>query len=198
MPTMNFDLGGTVFENVPITAHTRAKLYGRTEIAATDGGGAPCRKALLDPDGSLILPGKGGKGTGYLAGDGTWVSELKAVDADGNELPVVPSSLGTTVALSDETDEDGFLDHAWKAVYQLDDPDLAAALGGRIFRFPFNYRADASPEEACLLASGGFAWLFSGAPVAREFVGLDQGGELEEAPEDEEPAEEEELDFGVL
>jgi len=86
------------------------------------------------------------------------VSELKAVDEAGNELPVVPSSIGTTVALSDETDEDGFLDHVWKTVYQLDAPDLAAAIGGRIFRFPFNYRTDASPEEACLLASDGFAW----------------------------------------
>ena len=75
--------------------------------------------------------------------------------------------------------------------------DLAAAVGERIFRFPFNYRAGPAPKEACLLASGGVAWLFAGDPVVREFVGLEQAGELEEEPE-EESGEEEELDFGMM
>ena len=99
--------------------------------------------------------------------------------------------------MADEVDEEAFLDHVWSAVYQLSNPDLAAAVGERIFRFPFNYRAGPAPKEACLLASGGVAWLFAGDPVAREFVGLEQAGELEEEPE-EASGEEEELDFGMM
>ena len=195
--TLTFDLGGTAFQAEPVKLD-RDKLYGKTEIVATDGAGVPCRKAWLDPDGSLVVPA-GGTTNATLAADGTWLDAdaLKYVDEAGNELPTVPSTFDAPIALADEVDEEAFLDHVWSAVYQLSNSDLAAALGDRIFRFPFNYRAGPAPKEACLLASGGVAWLFAGDPVAREFVGLEQAGELEEEPE-EESGEEDDLDFGMM
>ena len=195
--TLTFDLGGTAFQAEPVKLD-RKKVYGWTETAATDGAGKPCRTAWLDPDGSLVVPASG-TANATLAADGTWLDAgaLQYVDEAGNELPAVPSSFDAPIALGDEVDEEAFLDHVWSAVYQLSNPDLAAAVGERIFRFPFNYRAGPAPREACLLASGGVAWLFAGDPVAREFVGLEQAGELEEEPE-EASGEEEELDFGMM
>lgn len=190
-------MGGKAFAAEPVKLE-RDKLYGWTETVATDGAGKPCRTAWLDPDGSLVVPASG-TANATIAADGTWLenSSLKYVDEAGNELPTVPSSFDAPIALAEETDEEGFLDHVWSAVYQLSAPDLAAALGDRIFRFPFNYRAWPAPKEACLLAAGGVAWLFTGDRVEREFVGLEQTGELEEEPE-EASGEEEELDFGML
>ncbi len=192
-----FDLGGTVFETVPVKLE-RKKLYGYTDVVATDAAGEVCQAARLDPDGSLVVPPKGVK-QGFLTEDGKWVerSELKAVDPDGKELPIVPSSFGQVIALADEAGEEDFLDHAWTSVYQLDNRELAAAVGDRIFQFPFNYRADPFPSDGFLLAANGLAYLFTGNRVAREFIGLAEEAALEEAPE-EAAAEDEDLDFGML
>ena len=193
-----FDLGGTVFETVPVKLE-RKKLYGYTDVVATDAGGEVCQAARLDPDGSLVVPPKGVK-QGILTEDGEWVerSELKAVDADGNELPIVPSSFGQVIALADEADEEAILDHAWTSVYQLDNRDLAAAVGDRIFQFQFNYRSDPFPSDGFLLSANGLAYLFTGSRVAREFIGLDEEAALEEETSDEASAEDDDLDFGML
>ena len=193
-----FGLGGTTFEAVPVKLE-RGKLYGRTDVVATDAAGEVCQAARLDPDGSLIVP-PGGVKLGTLTEDGKWVerSELKAVDADGKELPVVPSSFGQVIALTDEAGEEDFLDHAWTSVYQLGNRDLAAAVGDRIFQFPFNYRADPFPSDGFLLAANGLAYLFTGNRVAREFTGLAEEAALEEEAPEEAAAEDEDLDFGML
>ena len=193
-----FDLGGTVFEAVPVKLE-RKKLYGYADVVATDGSGEVCQAARLDPDGSLIVP-PGGVKLGTLTEDGKWVerSELRAVDADGKELPVVPSSFGQVIALTDEAGEEDFLDHAWTSVYQLGNRDLAAAVGDRIFQFPFNYRADPFPSDGFLLAANGLAYLFTGNRVAREFTGLAEEAALEEEAPEEAVAEDEDLDFGML
>ncbi len=54
-----FVLGGTVFEAVPVKLE-RKKLYGYTDVVATDASGEVCQAARLDPDDSLIVP-PGGK-----------------------------------------------------------------------------------------------------------------------------------------
>ncbi len=179
-----FDLGGTVFKTVPVKLE-RKKLYGYTDVVATDGSGEVCEAARLDPDGSLVVP-PGGVKLGTLTEEGEWVEsyELKAVDADGKELPIVPSSFGQVIALTDEAGEEDFLDHAWTSVYQLGNRDLAAAVGDRIFQFQFNYRADPFPSDGFLLAANGLAYLFTGNRVAREFIGLAEEAALEEAPEE--------------
>lgn len=193
-----FDLGGTVFEAVPVKLE-RKKLYGYTDVVATDAAGEVCQAARLDPDGSLVVPPKGVK-QGILTEDGEWVerSELKAVDADGKELPIVPSSFGQVIALTDEAGEEDFLDHAWTSVYQLGNRDLAAAIGDRIFQFQFNYRADPFPSDGFLLAANGLAYLFTGSCVAREFIGLAEEAALEEETSEEASADDDDLDFGML
>jgi hypothetical protein len=55
-----FDLGGTVFKTVPVKLE-RKKLYGYTDVVATDAAGEVCQAARLDPDGSLVVPPKGVK-----------------------------------------------------------------------------------------------------------------------------------------
>ena len=193
-----FGLGGTTFEAVPVKLE-RGKLYGRTDVVATDAAGEVCQAARLDPDGSLIVP-PGGVKLGTLTEDGKWVerSELKAVDADGKELPVVPSSFGQVIVLTDEAGEEDFLDHAWTSVYQLGNRNLAAAIGDRIFQFKFNYRADPFPSDGFLLAANGLAYLFTGSRVAREFTGLAEEAALEEEATEEAASEDEDLDFGMF
>ena len=135
---LKFSLKGTEYEAVPVKLE-RKKLYGWTDVVATDAAGNVCTTAQVDPDGELIVP-PGAVKSGILDEDGAWVdrSELVAVDAEGKELPIVPSSFGQTIELKDK---------AWKSVYQLDNPDLAAAVGKDIYSFTFNYRSDASPDD---------------------------------------------------
>ena len=93
-------LGGAEYASAPIKLE-RKKLYGWTDLVATDASGEVCRKAQLDPDGELLIP-PGAVKIGILDEDGAWVerSELVAVDADGQELPIVPSSFGRPSSLA--------------------------------------------------------------------------------------------------
>ncbi len=194
---LKFRLNGAEYEAVPVKLE-RKKLYGWTEVVATDASGEVCRKAQLDPDGELLIP-PGAVKLGILDEDGAWVerSELVAVDADGQELPIVPSSFGQAIELGETATDEEFLDHVWKSVYQLDNAALAAALGDDIYPFVFNYRADASPEDGYLLASGGKVFLFDGEKSDFEFVGLEEDGTLDEAS-DEAESEDDELDFSMM
>ncbi len=195
---LRFKIDGTDYEAVPVKLE-RKKLYGYTELVATDGTGGVCQAAKLDPDGSLIVP-PGGIKSGMISSSGKWMdrSELKAVDADGNELPVAPSSFGQTLELAEEASEEQFLDHVWKSVYQLANPELAAAVGNRIFKFAFNYRADVCPTDGLLLAANGLAYLFSGEQITRDLIGLEEEMVVEDGPVDDTLADEEDLDFTMI
>jgi len=194
---LKFELGGTEFEAVPVKLE-RKKLYGYTDVVATDDEGNVCQAARLAPDGSLIIP-PGGSKVGLLTEDGEWMerTDLKSVDADGNELTTVPSSFGQVIALAREADEEEFLDHLWKSVYQLANSELAAAIGNKIFAFDFNYRASFYADEGYLLAANGIAYLFSGERIVREFIGLEETTTLEEEPDAEE-MEEDDFDFSMM
>lgn len=194
---LKFELGGKTFEAVPVKLE-RKKLYGYTDVVATDSEGNVCQAARLAPDGTLIVP-PGGAKAGMLTEKGEWMerSELKSVDADGNELSTVPSSFGQVIALTREADEEEFLDHLWKSVYQLANPELAAAIGNKIFAFDFSYRASVSADEGYLLAANGIAYLFSGERILREFIGLVETATLEDEPE-EENLEEDDFDFSMM
>ena len=196
--TLKFELGGTDYEAAPVKLD-RKKLYGYTELVATDSAGGTCLAAKLDPDGSLVVPPRGIK-SGIISASGKWMdrSDLKAVDAEGNEIPVASSSFGQTIVLEEEADEEDFLDHVWKSVYQLDNPDLAASGGNRIFKFDFCYRAGTFPTDGFILAANGTAYLFSGDPIDRDFVGLDDATVVEENPADENIDADDELDFNMI
>lgn len=194
---LKFKLKGAEYEAVPVKLE-RKKLYGWTDVVATDASGEACRTAQVDPDGELLIP-PGAVKLGILDEDGAWVerSELVAVDADGKELPIVPSSFGQTIELGETATSEEFLDHVWKSVYQLDNAELANALGDGIYPFTFNYRADASPEDGFLLAAGGKVFLFDGEKSEFEFIGLEEASILDE-PAAEPEAEEDELDFSMM
>ena len=194
---LKFSLGGTEYEAVPVKLERR-KLYGWTDVVATDAEGNPCTSAQVDPDGELIIP-PGAVKTGILDEDGAWVerSELVAVDAEGKELPIVPSSFGQTIELSAKATDEEFLDHVWKSVYQIDNPDLSAAVGKDIYSFTFNYRTDASPDDGYLLAADGKAFLFDGEKLVFEYIGIGEEGVLDD-PAEEAPPEDDELDFGMM
>ena len=195
---LKFKIGGADYESAPVKLE-RKKLYGYTDVVATNGGGEVCQAAKLDPDGSLIVP-PGGIKSGIISASGKWMdrSELKAVDADGNELSCAPSSFGQTIVLEEEADEEDFLDHTWKSVYHLANSDLAAAVGNRIFKFAFNYRADTFPTDGFILATNGTAYLFSGDPIERDFIGLADETVVEECPIDGSLDAEEDIDFNMM
>jgi len=109
----------------------------------------------------------------------------------------VPSSFSQVIELSVKVSDEEFLDHMWKSVYQLDNPDLAAAVGVDIYAFVFNYRADASPEDGFLVAAEGKVFLFDGEKIAFDYVGIDEEGTLDD-PSDDPLPEEDELDFSMM
>lgn len=115
---LKFSLKGTEYEAVPVKLE-RKKLYGWTDIVATDAAGGTCTTAQVDPDGELIVP-PGAVKSGILDEDGAWVerSELVAVDAEGKELPIVPSSFGQTIELKDKAIDEEFV--AWKTNKEAD------------------------------------------------------------------------------
>lgn len=194
---LQFTLAGTAFEAVPVKLE-RKKLYGYTEIVARDASGAVCAAAQVDPDGELLVP-TGAVKPGILDEDGRWVerAELVAVDAEGKELTLAPSSFGQVIELANKATEEDFLDHIWKSVYQLDTPELAAAVGADIYAFPFNYRAAPAPDDGFLLAEGGAAFLFAGEKIEFEYLGIAEEGVLDE-DESESADEDEDLDFGMM
>lgn len=194
---LKFELNGKEYEAVPVKLERR-KLYGYTETVARDAGGGVCKAAQIDPDGELLVP-SGGTKAGLLDEDGVWVerSELVATGADGKALPIVASSFGQTIKLEAKAGAEEFLDHEWKSVYQLENAELAAAVGTDIYGFVFNYRSDASPDDGYLAASEGKVFLFDGEKIAFEYIGIEEEGVLDDLAE-EAPAEEDELDFGMM
>lgn len=187
-------IGGKSYDVLPVKVD-RGKLYGFTEVKAVNVAGESCRAASLDPETSEIIP-DGGVKLGMIDADGNWVdrSDLVAVDAEGNRLEVLPSSFDAPIELSEKATINEFLDHDWKSVYWLDNPDLAQRLGSDIYVFPFNYRADVNPNDGLLLASNGKAFLFVGEKTTFEFVGI--GTEAVVEPEDGNSGDE--LDFSMM
>ena len=186
----------------------RAKLYGKRRRVPMDRDGQPCTRASLARDGSVLVR-SGMTAQGSFDANGVWVpnSELVGLDAEGNPLPKVDSTLGVAVPLSPTTPQD-LLDHAITTVYALDG-DLPASLraklvAGQVIRFPFNYRADWRGESAFLVlaaapagaAPGDDGGLFAlvGKPTPPVWCGLDTPPPLPEA----EAADDDDLDFEMF
>lgn len=150
----------------------RQKLYGKRQRQVLDPSGERCERAELSRDGSLLIR-SGMSAQGYFDGEGQWIPnrELVGLDAEGNPVPLVNSTLGAEQPLAGPVNPTELLDLAVRAVYVLRpetlDPDLQKRLlAGEIFRFNFNYRADYEAETAFLVGnkSGFFALVGSPAP----------------------------------
>lgn len=193
-----FSLSGTDYAATPVKLE-RKKIYGWTTLVATDRDGGVCDSAYLSPDDSLIIPSCGLK-QATVDSEGHWVdkSGLKAFSEDGEqELPVYPSSFDAPIDLSQKATVEEFLDNDWESVYQLDNPDLAAAVGDDIYKFEFFYRSGTNHNDGYLLNTPGGLFLFAGDRQEFPLLSLVEEAAIDETEEVEEESIDE-LDFSML
>lgn len=193
-------LNGHPFALAP-TKIERRKLYGWTELRATDTDGVICRQAGLDSNGVTIIP-KGATKIGMLRSDGNWMEkdELQAVYPDGRPAEPVPSSFDTEIILDRKVTVEELFDNVISSVYQLTGDEMAAlaeALGSDIYRFPFSYRGGYESANGFLLGNGAMPFIFVGTEAIFDYIGLDGQGVLDEAA-DEVEIEEDDLDFSMF
>ena len=198
---LTFEGADTAFD---FSAVDRAKLYGKRRRVPLDRQGQPCTRASLARDGSVLIRA-GMTAQGSFDAAGYWVpnNDLVGLDADGNALPKIDSTLGVAVPLTATTPQD-LLDHAITTLYALDAPvgGLPAGLqaklaAGQVYRFPFNYRADWRAETAFLLLSAGDdAGLYAlvGKPTTPTWCALD----TPPPPPEAETADDDDLDFEMF
>lgn len=90
---LRFSLSGTEYASAPVKLE-RKKIYGWSDLVATDKSGEVCGSAYLSPDDALLIP-SGGYKQGTVDNDGCWIekSELTPYNEDGSELPIPPRSI---------------------------------------------------------------------------------------------------------
>jgi hypothetical protein len=196
-----FRLGETEFA-FSLNKIDRSKLYGYKELEVLDEQGRRCELATLAGDGHTVI-GRGGSSFAQLTADGEWCdkSELKAVNADGQEIQPVASSFSAPVALAETTTVNDYLQHNIRLVYQLDAESDAAPIReqlaqGAIYKFPYSYRGGLEADAGFLLeAADGNVFLAVGSPTRVEFVGLAEVTVIEEETELDEA---ELMDFDMI
>jgi len=182
----------------------RDKLYGRKVRLVVDEQGRPCKPALLTRDGSAVAPPGC---VAHLYVDDRFEAierdQLKAVDDQGNPLPLVKSTLGVEQALKGPVDPSRVLDCQVMSVYSLMPTKLGEALkagldGGGIYEAPFNYRDDYAAELCFLIKneSGYFALVAS--PLEYELLARELVAQAPAATGDEDEGGEDELDFSMM
>ena len=137
----------------------RGKLYGRKERVILDENGDRCVPAYLTPDGAALVP-PGGTAHIYVDEEFDTVErkELKAVDAEGNEIEPYASTLGVAQELTPARPE-RILDHIVTSVYELDSEELGETLkkalaDGDIFETVYQYREGYDPDALFLMQNG--------------------------------------------
>ncbi len=178
----------------------RAKLYGRRQRQVLDPGGQRCERAELTRDGTLLVR-SGMTAQGYFDEQGTWIpsSKLVGLDADGNPVKEVPSTLGEPQTLSGPVDPTEVLDLAVRSVYVLSpeglDPKLEAELkAGKVYKFTFCYRGGYAAETAFLVGNGTGFFALVGVPSQTEWIELQTV--ITETADDAD--DDEELDFEMF
>lgn len=80
-----FKLSGTDYGAAPVKLE-RKKIYGWSDIVATDRNGSACGSAYLSPDDALVIP-KGGLKQAVVDDEGRWV-EKKDLTSSLPRLPI--------------------------------------------------------------------------------------------------------------
>lgn len=175
----------------------RRKLYGWTEIEATDDAGMPCEVVSADETGQLIIP-RGGTAVGLLTPDGLWVerSELETVTAEGEPAELLPSSFDTDVVLDKRVTTQNYLDHDITDFYALEDApeELVRLVGQDIYTFKYCYVAQCEGSPAFLLSSEEKLFLLIGRLLRFETVGYDEPQFIDEEPDEGDEA----VDFAMF
>ena len=193
-----FKLAGTDYGAAPVKLE-RKKIYGWSDIVATDKAGDVCGSAYLSPDDALVIP-SGGLQQATVDSEGRWVkkSELAAYSEDGEtKLPTYASSFDAPIELKQKATKEEFLDNDWESVYQLVNADLAAAVGDDIYKFEFSYRGGTNHNDGYLINTPGGLFLFAGDRQEFPLISLAEETTIDdtEDPEDESI---DELDFSMF
>lgn len=195
---LTFRLRRREFRATPLKIDRR-RLYGWTEIEATDDAGEPCSVVSTDETGLLMIP-PGGTAVGLLTPRGEWAerSELKSVTTDGKPAELLPSSYSTVIALAETVTPEVYFEHDITDFYQLTEipDDLVGAVGDRIYTFRYCYAAGCEGSPAFVLAADGKLFLLVGERRAYEMVGYDEPGFIDPDAEDEGDAET--VDFAMF
>lgn len=194
---LSFSLAGAEYAAAPVKLE-RKKIYGWSNLVATDNSGEVCGTAYLSPDDALLIP-SGGYKQGTVDDAGRWVekSELTAHDTDGNELKQYASSFDAVISLDKTVSEEEFLDNDWEAVYQLVNAELAAAVGDNIYKFEFSYRGGTNHNDGYLINTPGGLFLFAGDKQDFPLVSLADQTVIDEVEEEVEE-EIDDLDFSMF
>ena len=184
-----FSIGGNLYGSAPVKLE-RKKLYGWSNMVATDKQNVTCISAYLSPDDALVIP-SGAYKQGTVDDEGRWVDE------NGMELKVVPSSFDAPIALHETVPAEEFLDHEWDSVYQLANTDLADAVGDDIYIFPFSYRGGSTCNDGFLMRTEAGLFLFSGSKLDYPMITLAEETIIDDF-EDEVEEDIDELDFSMM
>lgn len=192
-----FNLAGVEYAAAPVKLE-RKKIYGWSDLVATDKDGQVCGSAYLSVDDALLIPASGYK-QGTVDEAGRWVvkSGLTACDHEGNPLPTYVSSFDAPIELAQTVTPEEFLDNDWESVYQLVNAELAAAVGTDIYKFDFFYRAGTNHNFGYLVNTPGGLFLFAGDVQEFPLVSLVEQTVIDES--EEEPEEDiDDLDFSMF
>jgi hypothetical protein len=191
-----FKLSGAEYGAAPVKLE-RKKIYGWSDLVATDKNGSVCHTAYLSVDDAMLIP-SGGYKQGTVDSEGRWVekSDLVACDDNGEVLPILPSSFEAPIELTTTATNEEFLDNDWEAVYQIANSELAALVGDKIYKFEFSYRGGVNHNLGYLLNTPGGLFLFAGDEQAFPLVSLAEQTTIDEVDEVEEEIDE--LDFSMF
>ena len=192
-----FKLAGADYSSAPVKLE-RKKIYGWSDLVATDKSGDVCGSAYLSTDDALLIP-SGGYKQGSIDENGRWVEKsiLIACDENGNPLQTYASSFDAPIELLETVSAEEFLDNDWESVYQIVNAELAAAIGDKIYKFEFFYRAGTNHNYGYLISTPGGLFLFAGDKQEFPLVSLVEQTVIDET--EEEPEEDiDELDFSMF
>lgn len=180
----------------------RDKVYGYVEEQVSDAKGNPCAVGSLLDDGQTVIL-SGSAATKLVDAHLKEVDRktLRAVDAEGHDATMVPSSYDVDVPLSPATLDDLF-NMEVTGVYQLavEDPTIKQGLmatleAGRLLRCSFNYRASYESADALMIAAQKEIFILTGRIAEYPYLENKVVVLQEEASSE---AEDESVDFSML
>ena len=194
---LSFNLGGAQFSAAPVKLE-RKKLYGWSTVVATDRDGRSCTAAYISPEDSLMIPSGATKlATVNESGVIVRKADLISFDEAGQPLKTVPSSFEAPIDLTRTATDEEFLDHEWASVYQIQNEELAAAIGNKIYSFDFSYSGGTTVNDGYLINCPSGLFLFAGIRVDFAPVNLADEAVIDET-EEETIDDLEELDFSMI
>ena len=166
-----------------------------------DQDGKRCSSAYLSSDGAALVP-SGGLAMLYV--DATFAtierSALRAVDVEGTEVPLLPSTLDVEQELEGPIPPQRLLDHTIHTIYQLQSEavgvNLATQLSaGKLFCAPFIFRDDYQPQTLFLVQNENGIFALIGNALGFSFISRDAEPP---APADDSDDLAEDLDFTMM